>query len=325
MRSLRFALTLAAASVVSLIPCRAQYSAPPVLTPPATAPSVLTTDPSLLYPNAPPFHLVDGDLLAIHVFGAADFAPTVRIDSNGDAELPFVGFVHLDGLTIPEAEKLIAKKLQDDGIYVDPLVTLTVTEGPNAVVTVVGENHGSYPLTGQTGLLNILNAAGGLQGTTSHVVTINRPGVPSPINIDLGTDPAHSLMANVPIFPGDIIVTGRVGVAFAIGAFKTPGVIQLGGNTPITLMQATAQIGGPMFEAKQSDLRLIRTLNGQRSVVKLDIGKIYAGKAPDPILEPNDILYLPTNSAKAILTSPGTGLVFSLSGLILSIANFARQ
>ena len=119
-------------------------------------------------------------------------------------------------------------------------------------------------------------------------------------------------------------MTGRVGVAFAIGAFKAPGVIQLGGNIPVTLMQATATIGGPTFEAKKDDLRLIRTVNGQRTVVKLDIAAIYNGKAPDPILQPNDILYLPASTFKTVLTSPGTGLIFSISGLILSIANFAR-
>lgn len=316
---------LAAGLSLGWLAGHAQYNAPPVQVPQATTPQTVTTDPALLYPPAPVFHMMPGDVLNIRIFGQADFGSNVRINTDGDAELPYVGFVHLAGLTIPEAEQVIAKSLQDAQLYNDPLVSVQVTEGPNAVVTIVGEAHAIVPLTGERGLLEVLNAAGGLPPSASHLITINRPGVNAPIVVDLGTDPAHSLLANVPVFPGDIIVTGRVGVAFAIGSFKSPGVIQLSGNTPVTLMQATATIGGPAFEAKKNDLRLIRTLNGQRTVVHLDIAKIYEGKAPDPILQPNDILYLPASDFKALLSSPGAGLVFSIGGLVLSIADFIRQ
>jgi polysaccharide export outer membrane protein len=307
------------------LPVCAQYSAPPVQAPAqGAAATVVTTDPALLYPPEPVFHMMAGDAFTVKIFGQTDFATGVRVNIDGDAELPYVGFVHLAGLTIPEAEAVVAKRLQDAGLYVDPLVSISVTDGPNAIVSVVGENHATVPLVGQRGLLQVLNLAGGLPAGASHIVTINRPGVNTPIVVDLGTDPAHSTMADIPIFPGDIIVTGKVGVAFAIGSFKSPGIIQLNGNTPVTLMQATATIGGPAFEAKKNDLRLIRTVNGQRTVVKLDMASIFNGKAPDPILQPNDILYLPQSTFKTILSSPGTGLIFSLSGLILSIANFAR-
>jgi polysaccharide export outer membrane protein len=316
-------LTLAFAGVAS-VPATAQYSAPPVATTPSVTAPVVTTDPALLYPAEPVLHLVPGDTFSVRIFGQSDFATGVRVNMDGDAELPYVGFLHLAGLTVPEAENAIAKRLQDAGLYIDPLVSVTILEGPNAAVTVVGENHATLPLVGERGLLQILNLAGGLTPNASHIVTINRPGVSTPIVVDLGTDPERSAMANIPVLPGDIIVTGKVGVAFAIGAFKAPGVIQLAGNTPMTLMQATSTIGGPTFEARKNDLRLIRTTNGQRTLVKLDIAKIYDGKAPDPILQPNDILYLPTSPFKAALSSPGTSLIFSLSGLVISIANFIR-
>ena len=303
---------------------RAQYSGPAVRNLPSGNVTVVTTDPAILYPPAREFKLVPGDVLKVTIFGQADYAPTVHIDLNGDADLPFLGRVHLADLSIPEAQRELARRLRVDGLYTDPEVLISVTEGPNAMATVVGENHAVVPIVGSRGLLEVLNLSGGLGATSSHLITINRPGVSAPIVIDLGTDPAHSAMANVPVFPGDIVVTGRVGVAFAVGSFKTPGPINLSGNTPLTLMEATAFVGGPAFEAKYTDMRLIRTINGQRTVVKLDMHKIMYGQAPDPILEANDIIFLPQSTLKASMTNGSTNLVLSLLSLALSVASYTR-
>ena len=303
---------------------RAQYSGPAVVTTQPPTATVVTTDPSILYPPAREFRLVPGDLLKISIFGQQDFTPSVRLDLAGDVDLPFIGRVHLAGMTIPEAQRDIARRLIEGGVYTDPEVMMSVTEGPNAAVTVVGENHAVVPLVGQKGLLEVLTAAGGLAAGTSHIVTINRPDVPTPIVVDLGTDPARSTAANIPIFPGDIIVTGRVGVAFAVGAFKNPGPVNLNGNTALTLMEASAYVGGPAFEAKYSDMRLIRTVNGQRTVVKLDMRAILYGRAPDPILQPNDILFLPQSPLKAAMTNGSSSLLFSLMGVALSVATFVK-
>ena len=316
------ALLLAASCCLG---AHAQYSGPAVVTPPPSTATVVTTDPAVLYPPAREFYLVPGDVLKVGVFGQADQWPVVHLDGNGDGDLPFLGRVHLAGMTIPEAQRDLAAKLRQAGLYTDPEVEISVTEGPNAAVTVVGENHMIVPVVGERGLLQVLDMAGGLGATSSHIVTINRPGVPAPIVVDLGTDPARSAMANVPVLPGDIVVTGRVGVAFAVGAFKSPGVIHLEGNSPLSLMQASAYVGGPAFEAKYDDLRLIRTVNGQRTVVKLDMQAILHGKAPDPILQANDILYLPQSAWKASITNGSSGLLFSLLGVVLSLAAYARQ
>lgn len=307
-----------------ILPARAQYNGPAVQTPPSAGAVVITTDPAILYPPAREFKLTPGDVLKVSVFGQAEYAPTIRLDLSGDGDFPFLGRVHLADMTIPDAQKDLARRLREAGLYTDPEVQIAVTEGPNAVATVVGENHAVIPVTGERGLLEVLTLAGGLAATSSHIVTINRPGVQQPIVVDLGTDPARSAAANIPVFPGDIIVTGKVGVAFAVGAFKTPGPINLSGNAPLTLMQASAFVGGPTFEAKYTDMRLIRTINGQRTVVKLDMQRILYGKAPDPILEPNDILFLPQSAFKASITNGSSSLLFGLLGIAISVANFAR-
>lgn len=82
----------------------------------------------------------------------------------------------------------------------------------------------------------MLAIAGGLPSTDSHTVGINRPGLPEQIVINLGTDPAKSDLANIPVFAGDTIVVPRIGVVYRLGTFKVQGPIPLQQNSPLTLM-----------------------------------------------------------------------------------------
>ena len=70
------------------------------------------------------------------------------------------------------------------------------------------------------------------------------------------------------------------------------------------------------FEGQYNDLRLIRTVGTERKLVEVDIKKVRDGQAPDPIMQANDIVFLPTNSMKAMLKSVGAGGVI---GLVLAL------
>ena len=119
-------------------------------------------------------------------------------------------------------------------MYRNPQVSIQLIESPNEIVTVTGEMHGVFPVAGGKRLYDVLSLAGGLPPTASHMVIINRPGIPEPIVVDLGTDPALSNLANVPIFPRDTIVISRVGVVYLLGAFKNQGAIPMQQNSPLT-------------------------------------------------------------------------------------------
>ena len=317
-RRLLSALLCAAALAA---PACAQYSGPPSDSiPQAPPPTVLTTDRTLLFPAAHDLQLSSGDLISVHLFGQPDYTPLVRIGVGGSATLPLIGVIELSGLTIPQAEQLIAQKLLSGGFYRDPQVTVQLMEGPNAVITVIGEAHGLVAVTGTRHLLDVISGVGGLPGSASHVITIHRPGVAEPIVVDLGTDPLHSSLADIPVFAGDTIVVARIGVVYMIGSFKTTGTIPLTPYTQLTLMQATALSGGPTFEGKYSDLRIIRTTGDRRSVVKVNIHDVLFGKAPDPILQPNDIVFLPSSVLKASISNGSLGTILGIAGLLISIA-----
>ncbi len=299
----------------------AQFSGPAIgISQPVNPTVTPTTDPAILYPASRDIILAQGDLLTVQLYGTSDYAPIVRISLDGTVRLPLIGSLHVEGLTLHQAEHLIAERLTSAGMYRDPQVTIQLTEAPNQVVTLTGEMHGNIPVAGQKRLFDILSAAGGLPSTASHTITIDRPGVPQPIVVDLGTNPAKSASANIPVFPRDTIIVPRVGVVYLLGAFKTQGAIPMQQNSPLTLMQATALGGGDGFQGKLGDLRIIRTEGFDRKVVRIDLKKILKGEAPDPVLQADDIVLLPTNAMKAAIKNGGVATLIGIGSLLLYAA-----
>lgn len=296
----------------------AQFSGPAIgISQPVNPKVTPTTDPAILYPASRDVILQQGDLLTVQIYGMTDYTPTARVSLDGTVQLPLIGRLHVEGLTLHQAEQLIAERLTSAGMYRDPQVTIQLPEAPNQVVTLTGEMHGNIPVAGQKRLFDVLSAAGGLPQNASHTITIDRPGVAQPIVVDLGTNPAKSVSANVPVFPRDTIIVSRVGVVYLLGAFKTQGAIPMQQNSPLTLMQATALGGGDGYQGKLGDLRIIRTEGFDRKVVRVDLKKIFNGTAPDPVLQADDIVLLPTNAMKAAIKNGGVATLIGIGSLLL--------
>lgn len=305
-------------SMLAVRPAAAQFSGPGVKTAnPNLNTEAITTDPAVLRPVGPSIYINPGDLVTVHIYGAADYQPTVRVTLDGIVQLPLIGPVSLKGLTLDKAESLIAEKLKAAGMYRDPQVTLQIIESTNGVITVSGEAHSVIPASSEHRLLEVLAAAGGLPASASHTITIDRPGVDAPIVVDLGTDPMRSKQINIPLYPGDTVVLSRVGVVYMLGEFKVAGVIPIQQNSPLTLLQATAVAGGPLFDGKYQDLRIIRTANERRSLVRVDVKRVMLGKDPDPLLQADDIVYLPTSAVKSAIVSGGLNTLLNVANLLL--------
>jgi polysaccharide export outer membrane protein len=296
----------------------AQFSGPAI---PASVdtnqPHPATTDTAILMPGQRDPVIYAGDLVVVRVFGTADFAPPVRVSVDGNVQVPLIGLVPIAGLTVNRAADLIAQRLSSAGMFINPQVTIQVTEASVQFATVAGEMHGIIPIAGSRHLLDVLAAAGAMPPTASHVITVIRPGQDKPIIVDLGTDASKSAQNDITILPGDKVLVSRVGVVYILGAFKTQGAIPLQQNSPLTLMQATALSGGSGFEGRYKDLRIVRTQGLTRTVVKLDIKKVLDGTAPDPVLQADDIVFLPSDALKAAIKSGGINTVTSIASLLL--------
>src|ERR1700679_578655 len=112
----------------------AQFSGPaPGISTPVNPPVVITTDPAVLYPANRDIYLGREDLLTVRLYGSPDYAPTVRVGVDGTIQLPLIGPVQVDGLTLHQAQDLIAQKLISAGMYRDPQVSIQIADSPNQI------------------------------------------------------------------------------------------------------------------------------------------------------------------------------------------------
>jgi polysaccharide biosynthesis/export protein len=285
---------------------QAQYNGPPTSADRGSV-AATTNDQALLFPSTPEPLLSVGDQISIRLYGIADYTFQGRISTDGTVLLPLIGITHLQGLSVTQAEQFIAQKLVEAGQYREPQVVLTMTEGPNANVVLSGEMHAVVPVVSSRTLYAAIAAGGGLPTGASRTVTILRPGHAEPISVDIGNDPLHSAAANIPLFPGDTVVVSRIGVVYVAGEFRSPGVVPITNYGPLTLSQVSAQVGGPIWDARYNELHIIRTVGDHRTVTTLNIKKVLYGKAPDPIMQPNDIVFLPPSPFKSSLANGSLG------------------
>jgi polysaccharide biosynthesis/export protein len=83
------------------------------------------------------------------------------------------------------------------------------------------------------------------------------------------------------------------------GAITKPGVYPYRGES---LLQFVATAGG-VTNISNSMVLVLRQTNGQRMAAKFDISAIQSGRAPDPPMEPGDVIVADTSLAKKGLNS----------------------
>ncbi len=57
--------------------------------------------------------------------------------------------------------------------------------------------------------------------------------------------------------------------------------------------------------------------NGKREEAPIDLAKILSGKAPDPMLEARDIVFVPNSAAKTTLSRGVEAAAQTLTGLLI--------
>lgn len=244
-----------------------------------------------------------GDILELNVYGVPDLAQRVRVNNAGDVYLPLLDYVHLDGLTIDQAQELIAKEYKEGGFLVNPHVSLTIAESVSGV-TIRGQvaRPGVYPILGSAGLLDIISSAGGITPDASDVVTITHRDQPDrPETVILSDDPIRNQATNIPVYQGDTVWVSKAGIVYVVGQVQSPAGLALTRSNSITATRALALVHGPSNSASLNGTFIIRkTPDGQQQDIRVPLGKILKAKAPDVTLQAEDILYVPNSTAKAV-------------------------
>jgi len=254
---------------------------------------------------------------SVHVKEIA--AKSFRIDQNGEINCPLLGRVHVAGMTVREAEALLSAKLTT--FYREPDVALSIAGLHSETVSVIGAvgTPGVHQVRGKTTLLEVLAASGGVRTDAGPVVKITRAKESGPIPHPSAHESAtgenmadinlKSLMdernpaENIQVLPHDVISIPLAEVVYVVGNVKRAGGFPLGGKPNLSVLQALSLAEGLDARASPKNARILRrSTSADEEAVQtpVDLKAILAGKAKDVTLHPNDILFIPNNSAKSV-------------------------
>ena len=286
------------------------------------APSVMVRDQSAIT-------IGPGDLLDLSVFDVPELVLKVRVDVNGCVSLAFLGDLKLGGMTVGNAQRLIARELVAHQLVKDPQVSIFIEEFATQGITVYGEVNapGIYPLMGPHHLYDVISAAGGLTLKSGRTVTVlhagqsDRPEVVALANINASENPLHSTVehANVPIYPGDTIVVSKAGMVYVLGEVNKPGAFLMEDNTSISVLKATALAGGTTKLASLKGSLILRKSLAGTTQTRIPLDKIYHGKAQDMQLHAEDIVFVPLSN---IRNYGAMGLQGAIQAAVYSIYAF---
>jgi len=131
-------------------------------------------------PSPPPSDYVigTGDLISVQVFDVPEISRELRVSQTGTIGIPLIPVrLHVSGLTEIQAERKIQEVLEANGLVSHPEVTVTVKEKKSRPITIVGAvaHPMVYEADRQVRLIDVLAAAGGINGDAGDHVIVTRP------------------------------------------------------------------------------------------------------------------------------------------------------
>lgn len=305
---------------------------------------LLDANSALLAAGPRDYRIGFDDVLDVNVFEAQELNREVRVSSAGEISLPLLDSVHVAGLTPREVE-LVLQELLRRKYMKDPHVSVFVRDMQSHPVSVLGavRKPGVFQVRGSKTLLEILSLAEGLADDAGETVIIMRgAGLQNPdgstptetaapesasgsrasdivqVNLKnlLDSSDAHQ---NPMVNPGDIVKVLRAGIVYVVGEVQRPGGFTMKSNEKMSVLQVISLSGGLTRTAAKSSARIIRTdeQSGEREQTPINLSKILSGKAPDPMLEPRDIVFVPNSATKTTFSRGAEVAAQTLAGLLI--------
>jgi polysaccharide biosynthesis/export protein len=241
----------------------------------------------------------------------------VRIDGEGDIQMPLAGSVHVAGLTVQQTEQKLDEALSK---YIKhPQVVVNVAEVRSQPVSVLGavNSPGVHQVQGHKTVLEMLASAGGIRQDAGYSIRITRqvewgciplPGAQldatgkysvAEVNLRKIMD-AKTPEENIQIFPHDVISVPKAEMVYVIGEVHRSGGFVLGEHQSISVLQALSLAEGLNTGADPRHAKILRLKPDadQREELKVDVKDALNGKKPDFPLQGEDILFIPGSTGK---------------------------
>ncbi len=321
------------ATVITCQPAQAQASNGKSAEGAATAPqkpATLNTQVSM--PGDEHYKIGPGDVLDIRILNRPNLSrEAVRVEGNGTIRMPLIDTsIRAACLSESELAKEIASRYLK--FYRNPQVDVFIKDFKGSQVAIIGfvGEQGRFQLQRRIRLLELLTYAKGPAQNAGQ--TINIVHSPSAYQCNEAASPREDLVtgmssyrlsdtmagneaANPYLENGDIITLPEADQIYVVGDVLAPRAIPL--KEPITLSRAIAMAGGLGKDSKKDRIRVVRQERGSTTKTELfaDLGAIEKKRAEDIALLPNDIVDVPTSSAKSLIRSLMGTIAPSLSQL----------
>jgi polysaccharide biosynthesis/export protein len=80
------------------------------------------------------------------------------------------------------------------------------------------------------------------------------------------------------------------------GQVNRPGEYEFPANDKLTLLGAIARAGGLTNIARPSQVRIVRSKDGAKETIPVDVGDLFSGRAADIPLQPEDKIFVPEST-----------------------------
>ena len=292
-------------------------------------------------PQAQPsaaYVLGPSDLITVDVVELPEFHNrTYRVDPDGTVDLPLIGNVPAAGKTVAQVKADIQAKLRSQ--VLNPHVSASLSETRSQPVSVMGEVNtpGTQQMDGQKRLFDVIAGAGGLKPDAGEVITITRQQNEGPLSIpNASVDPAtgasfaevrvNDLMRlrdssmNITMRPHDEVSVSKARLLYVIGDVKKPGGFTLLEKQHISALEALSLAEGLAPNAAAGSARILRKnadSDMKRQQIPINLKRILDGKAEDIRLLPDDILYVPDNTRRKVITKTAETALATISGIAI--------
>jgi polysaccharide export outer membrane protein len=240
------------------------------------------------------------------VFDAPEYSLDLRIDPDGNVNIPMVGSVHVADLTLVGAAAKIAASLRDGQILNSPQVNLNIEEYASREVTVLGEVHfpGRIEMLAPQHLDELIAMAGGETVYAGKTIEIrHRDGVtPRTDVIHYSRNVDNHILSDTVVRPGETVTVKRAGIVYVLGGVTRPGGYLMQEDGDLNVTQALALAYGTTMPAAVGSMRLIRKKDdGQVEEIPIPYRDIMKGKLAPLQLQAEDVIYVPISKLKATL------------------------
>lgn len=256
------------------------------------------------------------DILDIQVFRHADLSGRFPVSPNGTILL-----FRLENalVAVCKTETELATDIENaykEKYLREPRVKVAVAEQRSQSISVIGAvaRPGTYYVNRRVHLLEILAQAGGPNKEAGTRLLVARTGSNSSCQaagvaaeneqiavVDFKIRDVQEGRQTFWMQPGDVVSILDADVIYVYGNVNKQGSYRV--REPITLTQAIVSAEGLKPAAQKDKIRILRQAPGDldRKELVFDLNDIDKGKARDPYLEPNDIVAVSQDKARAIL------------------------